>query len=242
MKYHLIPTMLIALNPQEPNQPFPDASLALEEPNGLLAVGGCLSPRRLINAYRNGIFPWYAEDEPILWWTPNPRLVLFPEDLHVSRSFRKTLRSTDFSYSFDTHFEQVINACAKPRTYADQTWISPEIKRAYCRLHTLGTAHSFETWLNGKLVGGLYGVSIGRVFFGESMFHHASNASKAAFHFAVQRLTEWGFRLIDCQVYTDHLTSLGAQQIPRSVFLDLLSIYCEQPPSASAWQTGGTSQ
>ncbi|MCX7110718.1 MAG: leucyl/phenylalanyl-tRNA--protein transferase [Proteobacteria bacterium] len=232
--------MLITLNPHDRNQPFPDVSLALKEPNGLLAVGGCLSPRRLANAYRQGIFPWYGEDEPILWWSPDPRLVLFPENLHVSRSLQKTLKGREFSYSFDTCFEQVIDACAEPRAYADGTWISPEIKQAYCKLHTLGLAHSFETWSEGTLVGGLYGMSLGRVFFGESMFHRSSNASKAAFAFAVRHLRLWGYRLIDCQVHTGHLTSLGAGEIPRQAFIDLLDVYCELPPSASAWRTERT--
>ncbi len=230
--------MLVSLNPYDYDQPFPDVSLALDEPNGLLAVGGCLSPRRLVNAYRQGIFPWFGEDEPILWWSPNPRLVLFPENLHVSRSLRKTLKKAEFNYSVDRCFEQVIEACAEPRDYALGTWISPEIKQAYCHLHTLGLAHSFEAWQEGCLVGGLYGLSIGQVFFGESMFHRASNASKAAFSYAVGQLQQWGFRLIDCQVYTDHLTSLGAEEIPRSTFIELLDSLCGLPPAVNAWHVG----
>ena len=229
--------MIIALNPHDSNEAFPNVSLALQDPNGLLAVGGCLSPRRLVNAYRQGIFPWYGEDEPILWWSPDPRLVLFPDQLKVSRSLRKTLKQAEFSYSIDRCFRQVIEACAEPRTYADGTWISPEIKRAYCRLHDLGLAHSFEAWHEGILVGGLYGMSLGRVFFGESMFHRVSNASKAAFVFAVGHLQQWGYQLIDCQVYTDHLASLGAQEIPRAAFVELLDRFCEQPPTNGAWQT-----
>jgi leucyl/phenylalanyl-tRNA--protein transferase len=228
--------MLTALHPHDRNQPFPDVSQALNEPNGLLAVGGCLSPRRLVNAYRRGIFPWFGEGEPILWWSPDPRLVLFPEKLSVSRSLRKTLKGAEFSCSYDTCFEQVIDACAQPRACADGTWISPQIKQAYCQLHELGHTHSFETWKGGQLVGGLYGLSLGRVFFGESMFHRESNASKAAFAFAVKHLLNWGYRLIDCQVYTDHLVSLGAEEIPRKAFIDLLDDYCDQPSSASAWR------
>ena len=228
--------MLTALNPFDRNQPFPDASLALDDPNGLLAVGGCLSPRRLVNAYRHGIFPWYSEDEPILWWSPNPRLVLFPERLYVSRSLRKTLKTSEFNYTYDLCFEQVMDACAEPRAYAEATWISPQIKRAYCQLHQLGLAHSFEAWKEGYLVGGLYGLSLGGVFFGESMFHRTSNASKAAFAFAVGKLLQWGYRLIDCQVHTGHLASLGAEEIPRTVFIALLDDYCNLPVSASAWR------
>lgn len=227
--------MLTALNPYDRNQPFPNVSEALVDPNGLLAVGGCLSPRRLANAYRHGIFPWYGEGEPILWWSPDPRLVLFPEQLTVSRSLRKTLKNGGFSFSYDHCFEQVITACAEPRTYADATWISPEIKQAYCQLHQLGLAHSFEAWQDGRLVGGLYGLSLGGVFFGESMFHRASNASKAAFAFAVGQLLQWGYRLIDCQVYTAHLASLGAEEIPRAAFIGLLDDFCDLPVSVSAW-------
>lgn len=228
--------MLTALNPFDHNQAFPDVSHALHEPNGLLAVGGCLSNRRLLNAYRNGIFPWFSEGEPILWWSPDPRLVLFPERLHASHSLRKTMRSGTFQFSFDRCFEAVINACSQPRAYADGTWISPAIKRAFCQLHEAGFAHSFEAWKGEELVGGLYGLTLGQVFFGESMFHRESNASKAAFAFAVDCLKPWGYRLIDCQVHTEHLSSLGAEEIPREQFITLLDEWCEMSPSASAWQ------
>ncbi len=231
--------MLTALDPHDPNQPFPDVSNALDEPNGLLAVGGCLSPMRLLNAYRRGIFPWYSEGEPILWWSPDPRLILFPERLKLSRSLRKTMKSGGFSFSFDACFERVIDACAKPRAYTDATWITPEMKRAYLRLHGSGLAHSFECWHGDELAGGLYGVGLGRVFFGESMFHRRSNASKAAFAFAVDCLKQWGYRLIDCQVYTAHLASLGAEEISRAQFVRILHQQCDQPPEASAWLGGG---
>jgi len=227
--------MLTALNPFDSNQPFPNVSQALEEPNGLLAVGGCLSGRRLLNAYRHGVFPWFSQGEPILWWSPDPRLVLFPERLHLSRSLRKTLNSGRFEFSFDGCFEQVIDACAMPRAYASSTWISPAIKRAFCQLHEQGFAHSFEAWKDGQLVGGLYGLALGRVFFGESMFHAETDASKAAFAFAVGRLKDWGYRLVDCQVHTEHLASLGAEEVPRAEFVRLLADYCGQPPEASAW-------
>jgi leucyl/phenylalanyl-tRNA--protein transferase len=228
--------MLNLLNPHDDNQPFPDVSKALHEPNGLLAVGGCLSSQRLLNAYRQGIFPWYSADEPILWWSPNPRLVLFPERLYVSRSLRKSLKKGVFQFSYDTCCAQVIEACAKPREYTNKTWISPAIKQAFGRLHQQGYVHSFETWKEGRLVGGLYGLALGQVFFGESMFHFENDASKAAFVFAVDCLRAWGYRLIDCQVYTEHLASLGAVEIPRSDFVRLLDYHCVRHPTAQAWQ------
>jgi len=230
--------MLTALNPFDHNQAFPDVRLALEEPNGLLAVGGCLTSQRLLNAYRNGIFPWFSEGEPILWWSPNPRLILYPERVYVSRSLRKTMKSAKFHFSFDRCFEAVIDACAQPRAYATGTWISPAIKRAFCQLHEAGFAHSFEAWRGEELVGGLYGLAVGRVFFGESMFHRESNASKAAFTYAVGCLEAWEYQLIDCQVYTDHLASLGAEEIPRDEFIALLDVFCEPSPSESAWREG----
>jgi leucyl/phenylalanyl-tRNA--protein transferase len=229
-------SMLTVLNPRDRSQPFPDVHEALVEPNGLLAVGGCLSPQRLKNAYRRGIFPWYGEGEPILWWSPDPRLVLFPEALKVSRSLRKTLRKGEFRFSFDARFAEVIEACAAPRAYATGTWIMPQMMRAYTDFHRLGFAHSFEAWQGGRLVGGLYGVAIGRVFFGESMFHRVSDASKAAFAFAVESLKQWGYRLIDCQVYTDHLASLGAREISRAEFIGLLDEYCGQSAAPTAWR------
>ena len=231
--------MLTALNPFDHNQPFPDASLALAEPNGLLAVGGCLTSQRLLNAYRRGIFPWFSEGEPILWWSPNPRLVLVPERLHVSRRLRKSMNNGTFQFSFDHCFEAVIDACAAPRAYATGTWISPAIKRAFCHLHTQGFTHSFEAWQGGELVGGLYGLALGQVFFGESMFHRESNASKAAFAYAVDCLKAWGYRLIDCQVYTEHLASLGAEEIPRDAFIGLLDEFCGLAPSELAWGKEG---
>ena len=218
---------------------FPPVESALRRPNGLLAAGGDLSSERLLRAYRMGIFPWYSEGEPILWWSPHPRLVLFPERLVVSRSMRKLLRRGAFNFSFDACFDAVVEACSRPRAYADATWISPEIKQAFGRLHRLGNAHSFEVWSGAELVGGLYGLALGRVFFGESMFHRASNASKAALVFAVDRLEAWGYRLIDCQVYSSHLVSLGAEEIPRSELVRLLDDYCEQGPAAAAWLKEG---
>ncbi|WP_348758670.1 leucyl/phenylalanyl-tRNA--protein transferase [Candidatus Methylocalor cossyra] len=227
--------MVTVLNPFDRNQPFPDVATALREPNGLLAVGGCLSPRRLQNAYRQGIFPWFGENEPILWWSPDPRLVLPPEQLKISRSLRKRLKRGEFQFSFDRCFDRVIEACAEPRPAALGTWITPAMRRAYIELHALGLAHSFEAWQGDALVGGLYGVALGQLFFGESMFHRVTDASKAAFAFACACLSRWGYRLIDCQVYTQHLASLGAREIPRAEFVERVVAYRDQPVSHRAW-------
>ncbi len=215
--------MIELLDGTPPDHPFPDPNLAESEPDGLLAVGGDLHPRRLIRAYRQGIFPWYNPGQPILWWSPDPRMVLFPERLHVSRSLRKVIRQGRFQISFDQDFAGVIRRCAAPRPGQSGTWITPEMERAYLRLHELGAAHSVEAWQNGELVGGLYGVAQGRVFFGESMFSFASNASKVAFATLVQCLETLGWALIDCQVHTAHLASLGAELIPRARFLEVLT-------------------
>jgi len=227
------------LSPDDSGAGFPDARLALAEPDGLLAVGGDLSPERLLDAYRNGIFPWYSEGQPILWWSPDPRTVLYPEQPKVSRSLRKTLRQQRFSLSYDRVFDQVIEACAAPRRDEPGTWITGDMQRAYRELHRLGHAHSIECWRGSELVGGLYGVSIGRVFFGESMFSRVSDASKVAFVHLARQLERWGFALIDCQVYSPHLASLGAGSLPRSEFLTYLATLCPQPPDAAAWQSGG---
>lgn len=224
------------LDPHRPDQPFPPLNTALAEPNGLLAIGGCLSATRLLNAYRHGIFPWYNANEPILWWSPDPRLVLFPEHLQVSRSLKKTLRKNTFTVTFDTVFDKVVRACADSRQSREGTWITKDIMRAYRELHLLGFAHSVETWREGELVGGLYGVAIGRVFFGESMFHTETDASKTAFAVLVRHLKDWDFELIDCQVYTHHLASLGAELIGRNAFTSLLDRYCTTPAAACAWQ------
>lgn len=210
---------------------FPPVNQALKSPNGLLAAGGDLSPQRIVAAYRNGIFPWYNADEPILWWSPDPRCVLFPNEFHASRSLRKSLRKSRFRVTFDQQFDAVINACAAPRSYADETWISQDMKAAYSALHQMGFAHSVEIWENEELVGGLYGLAMGRVFFGESMFSTRTDASKIAFAHLVDHLTNWGYDLIDCQVYNDHLASLGAREIPRSKFLELLEQLLQHQPA-----------
>lgn len=227
---------LTLLDSDQPEQAFPPLHKALKEPNGLLAFGGCLSPKRIVNAYRHGAFPWFNPGEPILWWSPDPRLVLFPEHLQVSRSLTKTLRKGRFQIRYDTAFKEVIAACAAPRSDSGGTWITDDMRRAYLTLHHLGIAHSCEAWLDGKLVGGLYGLAIGQVFFGESMFHRETDASKVAFVNLVERLSGWGYRLIDCQVRSEHLLSLGAEEIPRQRFAELLEQLCRQAPAAEAWR------
>ncbi len=224
------------IDPRSDNVEFPDVSLALDEPDGLLAVGGDLNPQRLLAAYRLGIFPWYNEGQPILWWAPNPRAVLFPQRLKISRSLRKTLRNQSFTVTLDQTFTDVIEACGHPRNYQTQsgTWITQEMKQAYQQLYEQGYAHSVECWHDGRLVGGLYGVAIGRVFFGESMFTRRSDASKVAFVALTQQLAHWQFGVIDCQVQSQHLESLGAETICREQFTDLLDTFGEQPEPV--WQ------
>lgn len=206
--------------------PFPPVELALRDPDGLLAFGGSLSVQRLLHAYRQGIFPWYSEGQPIMWWSPDPRAVLFPDELKVSRSLRKTLKKQPYTVTLDTAFAEVMEACAAPREDGAGTWITNEMKEAYYELYLQGHAHSVEAWQDGELVGGLYGVSIGAVFFGESMFARRPDASKIAFVQLVQQLKCWGYALIDCQVHSGHLASLGAINIPRRVFVSLLDEHC----------------
>ena len=227
---------LTILNPKNPEQSFPPLSKALRDPDGLIAIGGCLSTKRLLNAYRHGIFPWYNPGEPILWWSPDPRLVLFPDKLVVSRSLRKTMRKNTFSVTFDQAFNDVIAACAAPRKEQPATWITKAIAKAYKELYQLGVAHSAEAWLDGELAGGLYGVALGRVFFGESMFHTKTDASKVVFASLVEQLKAWDYQLIDCQVHTKHLASFGAEEIDRAYFAGLLEQYCEIPAHPSAWR------
>lgn len=222
------------LSPSRPDE-FPAASEALEEPNGLVAAGGDLQPRRLLSAYPLGIFPWYEEGQPILWWSPNPRAVLHPERLRVSRSLRRSIARRGYEVTIDTAFEAVVAGCAAARRYGGSTWITAEMASAYGRLHELGWAHSFETRLDGRLVGGLYGVAIGRVFFGESMFTRATDASKVALAHAVDFLRSRNFALIDCQVASEHLASLGAECIPRPQFLEYLHEYCHPPGTPETW-------
>ena len=213
--------------------PFPPVARALDEPNGLLAAGGDLSPRRLVDAYRHGIFPWYSGGQPILWWSPDPRMVLFTDELRVSRSLRRRVGSGAFEVRTDSAFAEVIGACAAtPREGQGGTWITAEMIEAYVAMHRLGYAHSVEAWQDGQLVGGLYGLAIGRVFFGESMFAHATDASKVALVHLVARLRRLGVPLIDCQQETRHLASLGARPIPRERFAAKLAelIHSTDPP------------
>ncbi len=217
------------------DDPFPPVSKALKSPNGLLCAGGDLSPERLVEAYRHGIFPWYSEGDPILWWSPDPRMVLFPPELKVSRSLRKTVARGTYEVRFDTAFGRVIDECAAPRLGQAGTWIVPEMRAAYGRLHGLGLAHSVEAWRDDELVGGLYGVAMDDAFFGESMFSRAPDASKAALVALVERLAAAGCRVIDCQQATPHLASLGAREIRRKDFVHLLQESIQYPPSGSRW-------
>ncbi len=233
---------MFVLNSDSTDFRFPPVDLA--SPEGLLAMGGDLRAERLLEAYRHGIFPWYNEGQPILWWSPDPRTVLFPAKLHISRSLRKTLRQGDFTVTFDSRFRDVMQACAVPRPQypTGGTWITPEMLDAYARLHELGYAHSVESWHGGQLVGGLYGVALGGVFFGESMFARVTDASKVAFATLVRQLQAWNFRIIDCQLPSKHLTSLGAEEIRRRDFLDHLALALPLPERHGNWQldTGST--
>lgn len=214
------------------NVPFPPLGGALRSPNGLLAAGGDLSASRLLQAYQHGIFPWFNPGEPILWWSPDPRMVLVPGEFKISRSFARVLRNAAYEVRCDTAFEQTMRGCAAPRRGphgGSGTWIHEDMIAAYGALHEMGYAHSMETWMNGKLVGGLYGIAIGRMFYGESMFSQANNASKIALAYLARQLERWQFGLIDCQMNTAHLASLGAREIPRSEFIARLRelINCE---------------
>lgn len=211
---------------------FPPLNKALREPNGLLAAGGDLQPERLIQAYRHGCFPWFQDGQPILWWSPDPRTVLLPDELHISRSLGKLLRQRRYRVTFDQAFADVIRACAAPRSYAAETWITTPMQEAYLELHKRGLAHSVEVWSEGELVGGLYGLAMGQLFFGESMFSRADNASKVGFATLVERLKAWGFVLIDCQMPTEHLLSLGARSIPRATFANYLGQHLDRPSRA----------
>ncbi|MGB5735904.1 MAG: leucyl/phenylalanyl-tRNA--protein transferase [Thiohalocapsa sp.] len=229
------------LAPNDPSAAFPDVSEALSEPDGLLAVGGDLGIKRLVAAYRQGIFPWYGHGDPILWWSPDPRTVLVPSEIRISRSLRKVLRKGLFSVTMDRDFPAVINACALPRDLDGDTWLVPDMISAYRALHVRGIAHSVEVWCEGTLAGGLYGVAIGGVFFGESMFTRVDNASKVALVHLCQRLSDWGFGLIDCQVLTGHLLRMGARQMPRAAFIQHLEQLRDQASPSGSWDDGRTS-
>jgi leucyl/phenylalanyl-tRNA--protein transferase len=218
-----------------PRDPFPTLHRALRRPNGLLAMGRNLSVGTLIEAYAQGIFPWFSQGDPILWWSPDPRMVLFPQELHVAKSLARRLKKDDFRVTADTAFGDVIRACAAPRNGEPGTWINRRMITAYERLHTAGVAHSIETWMDGQLAGGLYGVAIGRAFFGESMFALRSDASKIALVYLVRQLERWGFGVIDCQMKTEHLATFGAREIRRRDFIERIRGLVAQPPVPAPW-------
>ena len=219
----------------DPPDAFPAISQALRSPNGLLAAGGDLSTERLLHAYEHAIFPWFDTGQPILWWSPDPRCVLLPANLHLSRRFRRSLKNTNFGVSFNEAFADVIMACSGRRDRRTGTWITPEMIDAYSRLHALGWAHSVEVWLEGELAGGIYGVAIGRAFFGESMFSRVTNASKVAVLALCRQLIAHDFAVLDCQVASPHLMSLGATRMPRMEFASLLEAVCTPRSRFEAW-------
>jgi leucyl/phenylalanyl-tRNA--protein transferase len=215
---------------------FPPVERAMREPNGLLAAGADLSVPRLLEAYERGIFPWSSAGQPLLWWSPDPRMVLIPSELRVSRSLRKRLSRRDYEVRADTAFEEVMRACAAPRPDQDGTWITEEMIEAYVRLHQAGYAHSLETWIGGQLAGGLYGVALGRMFYGESMFTRVPDASKIALAHLARQLHRWKYGLIDCQMATAHLARLGAREIPRPEFMRRLAKLVNYPAQAGKWR------
>lgn len=230
------PVRLHWLDPRNPNQPFPPVALAMRDPNGLLAMGGDLSVTRLLRAYAQGIFPWYNPDEPILWWCPDPRCVMRPEDFHTSRSLQRRLNKGDFALTMNRAFREVLEGCAAPRAQARGTWLSTDMKQAYCALHALGHAQSIEIWRHGQLVGGLYGVSMGRVFFGESMFSRMDDASKIVLYFLCKQLQTWNYELLDCQVSSPHVLRLGAREMLRETFVQTLRQALAMPGVEGRWQ------
>lgn len=218
------------------NEAFPDVATALAEPNGLLAAGGDLSPERLLDAYRHGIFPWYSRGEPILWWSPDPRMVFETNRIHVSTKLRRFLRDCDWTIRADTAFADVVRTCAAPRPRQPTTWITREMFEAYCELHRLGHAHSFEVHSGGEMVGGIYGVAVGRMFFGESMFSARTNGSKIALLALCRTLDTWGFPLLDAQVRSEHLVSLGATDVPRTEFVRQVERQTAEPGLIGSWR------
>ena len=230
------PIRLHWLDPRNPRQPFPSANQAMRDPNGLLAIGGDLSATRLLSAYAQGIFPWYNPDEPILWWCPDPRAVLFPTDFHVSRSLARRLRKHDYAVTANRAFPAVLEACSAPRTRGRGTWLGPEMKQAYQDLHERGHAQSIEVWQDRELAGGLYGVSLGRAFYGESMFSSMDDGSKVALYYLCRQLRAWDFELMDCQISSPHLATLGAVELPREQFLARLRAAVAQPGPTGRWR------
>lgn len=230
-------TRIAWLRPDDPSNAFPPLHAALDEPDGLLAAGGDLSVERLLYAYRHGIFPWYDEHQPLLWWSPDPRCVLQPGDFHISRRWRRELRRSTAEVRFNTAFTDVIQGCAAPRPSQQGTWITPEMITAYERLHQQGWAHSIEIWQDDVLVGGLYGLAMGRVFFGESMFGRVANASKVALLTLSSHLDNGDFGIVDCQVVSGHLLRLGAKLVPRNDFVAAINVLCEPPLRFEKWPT-----
>ncbi|MAZ87901.1 MAG: leucyl/phenylalanyl-tRNA--protein transferase [Cellvibrionaceae bacterium] len=214
---------------------FPPTDTALEDPNGLLAAGTTLSCEQLIAAYQQGIFPWFEDGQPVLWWSPSPRLVLLPEELHISKSMKKLLKKSEFEVTTDLAFDEVIHHCAAPRPDQQGTWITEEISEAYQEMHARGLAHSVEVWQNDELVGGLYGIAMGQIFFGESMFALTANASKYGFIYLIRALKQLNYKLIDCQVHTNHLASLGAKEIPRHDFENYLLNFIKEGSLTAEW-------
>ena len=215
-------------------EPFPDSELASAE--GLIAIGGDLTPHRLVQAYCKGIFPWYNPGEPILWWTPDPRCVIYPESFKPSRSLAKRIRNTSYEFKFDSNFTQVIERCSEPRRHEKGTWIGDDMKIAYIRLNEMGIAHSAEIWIEGELVGGLYGIAIGGAFFGESMFSKETDSSKMALMHLVDYLYSWNFSIIDCQISSNHMLSLGAVEVSRKKFLEDLDYAIKLPGKPGSWK------
>jgi len=225
------------LNPDDENAVFPPAKLALKDPEGLVAAGGDLSPKRVLRAYHEGIFPWYEEDQPILWWSPDPRGIIYPKKFIAHKRLLRTLKKKAWRVSYDQSFVEVMKACAEPRSNSRGTWITPEMLRAYTLLHQLGHAHSIEVWNdNNYLVGGVYGVAIGSIFFGESMFSRETDTSKVALLYLCAYLDTWGYKMIDTQLTSNHLTSLGGINIPREEYLHILPKLTQQSVDTSAWQ------
>ena len=220
----------------ERGAPFPPLAQALREPNGLLAAGGTLDADRLLTAYRSGIFPWYGEGQPVLWWSPDPRMVLFPAEFRLPRSLAKRMRRRDYEIRIDSAFEAVMRACAAPRGDGAGTWITEDMISVYCTLHRMGHAHSVETWIDGELAGGLYGIALGRMFYGESMFTRVADASKIALASLVHRLESRQFGMIDCQMNTAHLARFGAREIPRDDFSARLAELVNYPAPADVWR------
>ncbi|MFJ1267369.1 leucyl/phenylalanyl-tRNA--protein transferase [Legionella lytica] len=220
----------------EPNEEFIFPDPETSDKQGLLLIGGDLSPQRILQAYSQGIFPWYGPGSPVLWWSPNPRLIVRPSAFKVSRSLQKSLKKT-FKITVDTAFSEVIRACATSSERVENTWIINDIIEAYTEIHAMGYAHSFEVWLDDELVGGLYGISLGRAFFGESMFHKVTDASKIALYYLCQTMKQWDFDFIDCQLPTPHLLSLGAEIISRTDFMRLLKNTLKYPNMQGVWQT-----